>query len=48
MEENFFNIPDELIENLSVDQIAELKVEVDDLLIKLDNILETCNESLES
>lgn len=39
---------DRLLENLSIDEIAELKVEIDDLINQLDNILETCNIALNS
>ena len=48
MDKNMLNISEELLQNLSVEEIAELKIEVEDLLNKLDNILETCNEALNS
>ncbi len=48
MEENKLNISEETLQNLTIDEIAELKVEVEDLLGKLDNILETCDEALNS
>ena len=48
MDKNMLNISEELLKNLSVEEIAELKIEVEDLLNKLDNILETCNEALNS
>lgn len=48
MDKNMLNISDELLQNLSVEQLAELKIEVDDLLFKLDNILETCKVALSS
>lgn len=41
-------ISDELLQNLSIEQIAELKIEIDDLLTKLDNILDTCDVALNS
>ena len=41
-------ISDELLQNMSIDEIAELKIEVDDLLSKIDNILNTCNVALNS
>lgn len=44
MEKKKLEISDELLQSLSIDEIAELKVEVDDLLSKLDSILENCNE----
>ena len=48
MQKKRLEISDELLKNLSMDEIAELKIEVDELLNKLDNILETCNEALKS
>lgn len=48
MQEEKLKISDELLQNLSIDEIAELKVEVDELLIKIDNILNTCNVALNS
>ena len=48
MEKGKLELSDELLKNMSVDQLAELKVEVEDLLVKLDNILEDCNEVLNS
>ena len=34
--------------NLSVDQLAELKVEIDDAMTKIDNIIDDCNDALNS
>lgn len=48
MKKNRLNISDKLLQNLSIDEIVELKLEVDDLLNKLDNILEICNIALNS
>lgn len=48
MEKGKLELSDELLQNMSVDQLTELKVEVEDLLVKLDNILEDCNEVLNS
>lgn len=48
MQKEKLEISDELLQNLSIDKIAELKVEVDDLLSKIDNILNTCNVALNS
>lgn len=42
------NISDELLENLSIEQIAELKIEVDDLLHRINNLLEECDNELNS
>lgn len=41
-------ILDKSLEKLSINEIVELKVEIDDLIIQLDNILETCNIALNS
>lgn len=38
------NISQEMLDNLSIEEIADLKVEVDDLLKRLDDILEDCEE----
>ena len=46
MEENKFNISDELLEKLSVEKLVDLKIEVDELSRKLEDILETCDEAL--
>lgn len=46
MNKKELNISNELIQNMSIEDISELKVEMDDLLTKLDNILETCDKSL--
>lgn len=45
---NILNISQEMLDSLSVEEIADLKVEVDDLLKRLDDILEDCNEELNS
>ena len=46
MEEKVLNISDEVLQNLSIDEIADLKVEVDDLLSELDNVVDTCDAAL--
>ena len=38
MEENMLNISKEQLEKLSIEELADLKVEVDDLMNKIDNI----------
>lgn len=48
MDKNMLNISEELLQNLSVEDLADLKVEVEDLLLKLDNIIEKCDEALNS
>lgn len=48
MEEKTLNITKEELDNLSIEQLADLKVEVDELLQKIDNLLEECDETLNS
>lgn len=47
-ENNMLNISQEMLDSLSIEEIADLKVEVDDLLKRLDDILEDCNEEVNS
>lgn len=42
------NISEELLQNLSIEEIADLKIEVDDLMIKINNVLENCESALNS
>lgn len=46
MNKNVLNVSDEMLQNLSLEEIADLKIEVDDLLNKIDNVLEICNSTL--
>lgn len=48
MEKNLLNISDELIENLSIEQLTDLSMEAEDLLLKLENITQDCEEVLNS
>lgn len=48
MEEKTLDISKEALNNLSIEELAELKVEVEELIIELDRIIETCNETLNS
>lgn len=48
MENKKLNISEDLLQNLSVEELADLKVETEDLLMKIDNILETCDGILNS
>lgn len=50
MEDNkeVLNISKEMLDSLSIEEIADLKVEVDDLMTRLDEIIETCNEAINS
>lgn len=48
MEDEKITISDELLENVSVDNLIDLKVEVDELVSELDDIIENCNYALNS
>ena len=41
-------ISDDVLQNVSIEDLAELKVEVEDLLSRLDNIINICDEALNS
>ena len=46
MEDNKIIITDELMKNISIDKMANLKVQIDNLINRLDNIEEVCNKAL--
>lgn len=48
MEDKVLDISQEELEKLSFEELADLKVEVDELILKLDSIMETCDEALQS
>lgn len=48
MEENMLNISKEQLEELSVEELVDLKVEVDDLMNKINDTLKECDEALNS
>lgn len=48
MENENLNISKEMLDNLSVEELADLKVEVDDLVAEADSIIELCDETLNS
>lgn len=48
MEENMLNISKEQLEELSIEELVDLKVEVDDLMNKINNTLKECKEALNS
>ena len=48
MEDEKLEISQEVLENLTMEELAELKVEVDDLVEKTDEIIEICDEALNS
>lgn len=46
MENEKKEISNDLIESLSIDNLVDLKVEVDNIVSELDNIIEDCNIAL--
>lgn len=48
MEENKIKLSEELLQNISVENLADLKVEVDNLVSDLKDIAEDCNRTLNS
>ncbi len=48
MENEILNISDELLDNISVDNLTDLKIEVDEINAKLDDIISRCNSALNS
>lgn len=46
MEEVNFDISQESLKKLSMEQLADLKVEIDELLETIDNLIEKCDERL--
>lgn len=46
MEEGTLNVSKELLNSLSVEQIIDLKEEVDDLVSELDEVIQDCNSAL--
>ena len=48
MDNEKLNISQEMLDNLSVEELAELKIEVEELLVELDDMIEKCNSTLNS
>ena len=46
MEENMLNISEEKLKKLSVEQLADLKTDVEELLAEIDNEIENCKNML--
>jgi len=44
MEKDFINITDEDLEKLSLEELADLKIELDDLSLKVDELLKICDD----
>ncbi len=42
------DISDEALKSLSMEQLADLKIEVDSLLTRIDSLIEDCDEVLNS
>lgn len=45
---DFINITDEELEELSLEELADLKIELDDLRSRVDDMLKTCDDILNS
>ena len=44
--QDFINITDEELEQLSLEELADLKIELDDLSSRVDDLIQTCNDIL--
>lgn len=44
--QDFINITDEELENLSLEELADLKIELDELSSRVDDMLKTCDDIL--
>lgn len=44
--QDFINITDEELENLSLEELADLKIELDELSSRVDEMLKTCDDIL--
>lgn len=44
MENDFINITDEDLKKLSLDDLADLKIELDDLRSKVEDMLKICDD----
>lgn len=48
MEERLSQITEEELKQMSIEEIADLKVETENMLQRLENIIEMCDEALNS
>lgn len=48
MDEKVLKISDETIKNISLEDLADLKVEIDELVSDLQDLINECNESINS
>lgn len=46
MENDFINVTNEDLEKLSLEELADLKIELDDLVSKVNYMLKTCDDIL--
>lgn len=46
MENDFINITNEDLEKLSLEELADLKIELDDLVLKVNDMLKECDNIL--
>lgn len=44
--QDFINISDEELKELSLEELADLKIELDDLSSRVDDMLKTCDDIL--
>lgn len=48
MEEKLSQITEEELRQMSIEEIADLKVETENMIQRLDDIIDMCNEALNS
>lgn len=48
MDDEKIEVSDEVLENISPEELIDLKIEIDDLISKLNNIGKLCDETLKS
>lgn len=46
LQEDFINITDEELDGLSLEELADLKIELDDLNSRVDDMLKICDDIL--
>lgn len=48
MDENMLNISDEQLKNLSAEELVDLKVDLEELIYKIDDLIDECDEIINS
>ena len=48
MNNDEIKISDEVLKNISVEELVDLKIEIDDIIAKFNNIEEMCDETINS